>query len=425
MSRTVVSLSDLRDFHSRISKLFASSGPSLFAEDREALEVCDVFQDKADKFIARCDGQIAICIDSNDEESRKMIPILRRIRSDCEDLKSRADCFVRDYQNKLSRACSTYEERADTVPRVLSECIKTLEKDPFLSESFAAGTVVAKTRISDVLSPNTSSLDGSDLMHEIETIATAGDSSAARAFIDMASARKTVHDCSSASYLDSLRASEGKAASHRHPKSNGKWFDLTGNPIDTPNLPSGTYYWKPDGDCVFGGKHVNPKRLSAARVMRKYGFSGIEFKDGFPVFPPSTVKASVELSGLLSSQRPKNFSDAAELFIQAGPESVSDETRRAVAAFMKGYSGDDDWFASKGQVNEFIKKHNLTCHATQDMKVLQLIPREVHVMAVHDGGVSNAKYRERVERDFMYLAQAALGMLENERLENERGSNLG
>lgn len=42
---------------------------------------------------------------------------------------------------------------------------------------------------------------------------------------------------------------------------------------------------------------------------------------------------------------------------------------------------------------------------------MQLIPSEVHSMFVHDGGVSNANYRESLAADFELLAQEAFKWL--------------
>ena len=329
------------------------------------------------------------------------------------------NCSLREcYREDIDSLVKGYESRAPEVGVILGKFISSLNdaQEPFYTKAPITGAALGTTETSSsIVIPAKSevpSLSSSSLESDILRIMDVSDSDSVSAellFMGKGYA-DNVKDNSDAKTLDSLRSSESEGTiGHRGPKKHGSWIDAQGNLLGpSAVIDSGTYYWTPDSSHIFGGNRSNPMRKTAGEICAKYGFKSVLYIDGYPEFPPSTVVASVRLASPLAQDRPKNFKDAAQLLIASGGADVSDEFRQKVKEFMKGYPKGGDWFTSVSQVERFRRLHKLTWHETQDMRVIQLIPAEVHSMIIHDGGVSNAKYRDRIEREFRYLAMAAM-----------------
>lgn len=258
--------------------------------------------------------------------------------------------------------------------------------------------------------------DGS-IEDDLETlIHSAGQPKAELAF-DLQDSAQYTKDHSTASSLDQMRSSEMQSKGHRHPVSFGSWFTEDGLPIKPSEVDdSGVFRWYPDPGHVFGGPNVNPMRMTAAEVMDKYGFEFITFKDGYPVFPASVVVAEIGLPVPLTTARPSNFSTAehtmlAEKLLGRTGFFATAQFRSNVEKFMRERGSTSDWFQTKSDIRSFLSSRKLTWHEKEDMMTMQLIPSEVHSMFSHDGGVSNADYRDSLVADFELLAKEAFKQL--------------
>ena len=254
--------------------------------------------------------------------------------------------------------------------------------------------------------------DGS-IEDDLETlISSAGQPKAELAYDLLDSARFTKEHSTAAS-LDQMRNAELLSKGHRHPVSFGSWFTEDGLKTKPSEVSdSGVFRWYPDPGHVFGGPNVNPTRMTAAEEMDKYGFEFITFKDGYPVFPASTVVAEIGLPAPLTTVRPSNFSTAehtmlAEMLLGRTGFFATPQFRANVEKFMHERGSTSDWFQTKSDIRSFLSSSKLTWHEKEDMMTMQLIPSEVHSMFAHDGGVSNAGYRDSLAADFEILAKEA------------------
>lgn len=252
---------------------------------------------------------------------------------------------------------------------------------------------------------------------DLETlISSAGQPKAELAYDLLDSARFTKEHSTAAS-LDQMRNAELLSKGHRHPVSFGSWFTEDGLRIKPSEVSdSGVFRWYPDPGHIFGGPNVNPTRMTAAEVMDKYGFECITFRDGYPVFPTSTVVAEIGLPAPLTTARPSNFSTAehtmlAEKLLGRTGFFATSQFRSNVEKFMRERGSTSDWFQTKSDIRSFLSSSKLTWHEKEDMMTMQLIPSEVHSMFAHDGGVSNAGYRDSLAADFEILAKEAFKQL--------------
>ena len=247
-------------------------------------------------------------------------------------------------------------------------------------------------------------------------ISSAGQPRAELAY-DLQDSARSTKDHSTAASLDRMRNAEMQTKGHRHPVSFGSWYTEDGLSIKPSEVgDSGVFRWYPDPDHVFGGPNVNPTRMTAADVMDKYGFEYIVFKDGYPVFPASTVVAEIGLPVPLTIARPSNFSTAERMLMEEkllGRTGffTTDQFRSKVGQFMRDRGSTSDWFQTKSDVRSLLSSWKLTWHEKEDMMTMQLIPSEVHSMIAHDGGVSNAGYRDSLAADFELLAKEAFKQL--------------
>lgn len=262
------------------------------------------------------------------------------------------------------------------------------------SEPLSAGLEDTAQRIEDYLTPT-------ELESEIAAIAEADKSTLSNIAVDGPHLVSCLQHHASVETTESLR--EGQT--HRHP-ARGTWLDSDRQPISASGFSNqGIFYWQPNPDESYSG-------YAAKEVMQKYGFTEILFRDGYAVFPESTVLLEVGIADLLSPDRTANFKEAAraitdDVFLRNLQHCASDSFRATVADFLKGRGDDSSWFKSKAQVDAFMRQNELTWHEKEDMMSVQIIPREVHAMVPHDGGVSNAKLRDATANDLMLLAKEA------------------
>ncbi|MEC4293838.1 HNH endonuclease [Adlercreutzia shanghongiae] len=256
-------------------------------------------------------------------------------------------------------------------------------------------------------------LDCLDLAEDIRTIATLPSTPEADFAFDCLTSVGAVRESGTSVTIDNLRVGDSElegreSVGHRHPVQGGEWFSSAGEiEQQVGSVDSGVFYWRPDSGRIFGGVLGNPRQMTAGEICEKYGFDAIKFENGYPVFPKEVVVLSLEL-GSPMGKRAKNLKEADDLLVRSGGKGVPPEFSGKVRSFMKACGG-GEWFAARAQVEAFRKVHRLTWHEHEDMREVQLIPSEVHAMVAHDGGVSNAKHREKYEEQFRLLANAGIG----------------
>lgn len=317
----------------------------------------------------------------------------------------RIESAMEAYVDKAKRLEREYNDRFIEVVDVLDDYIRDMDA----GKSELSGEHLHNSS-RDANFDNHGDRNTITLEDDIGVIAYSGDGLLGEMALSGGNYASMIAEETKAKEIDALKEAElGTSLGHRHPKHFGEWTDSQGNVVSPSTcIDKGIYFWTPESTHVFGGKQNNPLGLTAGEVAQKYGFHSFTYKDGYPVFPESSIMASVSLEGVLSSERPKNFEEAAVLLIKTNGQGQRPEFCRMVSDFMLVYPNSGNWFNSKTQVEKFRKLHRLTWHESEDMRDIQLIPRELHSMALHDGGVSNARYRERLELEFRLLAKAAL-----------------
>lgn len=316
----------------------------------------------------------------------------------------RIESAMETYIDTAERLESEYKYRFTEVINVLDDYIGNMNAGKSeLSEEHLSKTATSTE------SSNLYTSDSLTLADDIGAIVNSGEGLLSEIALSGNDYASTIARETGAKEIDAFKTELGSSLGHRHPIGFGEWTDSQGHVVSpSASIDKGIFYWTPDRTHVFGGKRSNPLGLTAGEITQKYGFQSFTYKDGYPIFPESSVLASVSLVGVLSAERPKNFEEAAILLIKTNGQGQKPEFCRMVSDFMLVYPDSGDWFNSKVQVEKFRKLHRLTWHESEDMRDIQLIPRELHSMALHDGGVSNAAYRDRLEAEFRLLAQAAL-----------------
>jgi hypothetical protein len=142
------------------------------------------------------------------------------------------------------------------------------------------------------------------------------------------------------------------------PKSDGCWTGQPGNSTWRPNPESIPQKW-------------NPENSTWQEILDKYDIDGIEFKDGEPDFS-KVAEDSVEIDEY-STDRDDNY-DAAD---QKLAEKWTAEQKDG-----KSWSAED--------IAQYRKDNQLSWHERNDMKTMELVPREIHLNVPHSGGISIA-----------------------------------
>lgn len=207
------------------------------------------------------------------------------------------------------------------------------------------------------------------------------------------------------STMETIR-NEMTRRAHRHPVQGGKMYDAGHVEISSEEYSNtGTFYWVPDSSRMING-------MSVALIMEKYNIQEIEYKNGFPVFPEHIIIAEITLPNLLSDCRYKNY--AASNAVLLNEAVIEDESccksnqfAGMVNAYLSEIGVDEKWFQSERQVRDFIRRYDLTWHEKEDMLTLQLLPRVIHELAPHDGGISYARLRDATARDIELLSYEA------------------
>lgn len=153
------------------------------------------------------------------------------------------------------------------------------------------------------------------------------------------------------------------------PANDGKWLGEKGNSD-----------WIPDNNSI--PKKYNEVNHTMGEILDEYGKDRIPFKDGYPDFSEFSI-STVEIENFTDA-RPKNFAQADRLTTEKWNEEKK--------------FGKDNWKPS--DVEAYRTDNSYSWHECEDMKTLQLVPREVHANVPHDGGVSAYKKasKEHVEQ---------------------------
>ncbi|MDN0069728.1 HNH endonuclease [Collinsella ihumii] len=209
----------------------------------------------------------------------------------------------------------------------------------------------------------------------------------------------------SSSAMETIR-SELTQRAHRHPVSGGRMYDsqhVEINPEEFSN--AGIFYWVPDSSRTING-------ISVKTILNMYNIYEIKYIDGFPVFPEHIIVAEIGLPAPLSENRYRNYAASnAALLSEAVVKNQfcckSNYFAGMINEYLSEIGVNDNWFQSVGQVRDFIRRYDLTWHEKEDMLTLQLLPRAIHELAPHDGGISYARLRDATARDIELLSNEA------------------
>lgn len=148
--------------------------------------------------------------------------------------------------------------------------------------------------------------------------------------------------------------------SRQIPSKNGHWEGEPGNSK-----------WCPDREHT--PLKYNPENKTWGEILDEHGIDGIEFNEGEPDFSP-VAEETVEIEDY-SDDRDENY-DAAD-------ETLADKWN------AEAKDGKTDW--TKEDIAQYRKDNELSWHECDDMKTMQLVPREIHLNVPHAGGISMAK----------------------------------
>ena len=195
---------------------------------------------------------------------------------------------------------------------------------------------------------------------------------------------------------------------HRHPRG-GTWYDASHRIISVDSFCNeGIIYWRPDQNGVNGG-------VLAQDILRRHGLEEIEFRNGYPVFPEHVVLIEIGLPEPLAQGRYGNYRSADDVVVHESLAGVygfaTSERFKTMAEEYLHSHGSGRWFESVSQMREFREQNHLTWHEKEDMMTVQLIPSDLHALVSHDGGVSNARLRDKEADELETLARGAARML--------------
>lgn len=127
-----------------------------------------------------------------------------------------------------------------------------------------------------------------------------------------------------------------------------------------------------------GNSEFRPNKMEAKEVLKSAGISGIDYKDGNPVFD-KVAEAKVTIDNM-TSERASNFRYA--------------DKACAEKWNIEGRNGKTDW--TRSDVREWRHNNKFSWHEEIDKKTMDLVPRAVHEECKHFGGVAECKRMERL-----------------------------
>ena len=154
----------------------------------------------------------------------------------------------------------------------------------------------------------------------------------------------------------------------------------------TPAETSQTGTWEGErGESLFV-----PKDPDIQKHLSEFGIRGIEFKDAKPDFA-SVAIAKVEIEGMSKYRQSR-----ASLGIVGNFEKA--DIACAKQWNDEGQGGKTDW--GPKDVASWRKTQAYSWHECNDMKTMQLVPRDIHGVCSHLGGVGEVKALSRMDGIF-------------------------
>lgn len=138
----------------------------------------------------------------------------------------------------------------------------------------------------------------------------------------------------------------------------------------------------PDPKAVPSNPKVNPGGKTCEQILRENGLDGVPYVKGHPDFGKAT-KATVKIDRMVLD-RQANFAKADSLLAQ----QVRNGKATAEIEKCLQKMGVDIKNVSKGDISRMRKQFGLTWHEHQNMKTMQLLPKELHGSLPHSGGIS-------------------------------------
>ena len=127
---------------------------------------------------------------------------------------------------------------------------------------------------------------------------------------------------------------------------------------------------------------MNPGGKTCEQILRENGLDGVPYVKGHPDFGKAT-KATVKIDRMVLD-RQANFAKADSLLAQ----QVRNGKATAEIEKCLQKMGVDIKNVSKGDISRMRKQFGLTWHEHQNMKTMQLLPKELHGSLPHSGGIS-------------------------------------
>lgn len=150
----------------------------------------------------------------------------------------------------------------------------------------------------------------------------------------------------------------------------------------TPQKDSVDGHWDGErGESKFIPDENTVRGKAAAEKLKESGLDGIEYNNAEPDFSPiSEVTVKIENMTEYRYGEGGNFDQANIKCAEKWNNEAKD--------------GCTDW--TPRMVEEWRGKNNYTWHERCDTKSMDLVPREVHSVALHSGGVSECKVRDAI-----------------------------
>ena len=162
------------------------------------------------------------------------------------------------------------------------------------------------------------------------------------------------------------------ATTYKHTPKAGKWNGVPGDSV-----------FHPDPKAVPANPLANPQSKTYTQILRENNMpNGVPYVKGHPDFS-AAAKATVKIDRMVLD-RQANFAKADSLLAQ----QVRNGKATAEIEKCLQKMGVDIKNVSKGDISRMRKQFGLTWHEHQNMKTMQLLPKELHGSLSHSGGIS-------------------------------------
>lgn len=158
----------------------------------------------------------------------------------------------------------------------------------------------------------------------------------------------------------------------------------------TPKEDSELGTWEGErGESKFIPNEENEAAKAAKEKLDKYGMDGVEYKSAEPDFS-GCCEAEVKIDKMTENR---------ENYIDENGEAQLGNFAQADAKCAEQWNaesrgGKDDWTAA--DVRNWRRENNYSWHECCDTSTMQLVPRDIHEVFRHSGGVAECKVRDGV-----------------------------